>query len=136
MDTQNHFFAKSQLTKSVRFVTALKLTSIKFTTQSSFAAPVVLFALMNSIEEYKATLTGRQKNTVAGTSYSREKNDEVRNVFLSLYHDDETLLSYLNDKISRVVIKRYKGKNEYSNDESKILLNNILKTDLLDNLEL
>lgn len=98
MRATKRLFAKEDLTHTVRFITALKITSKRFC-HGNFNAPAILFALMHDYPE-KGDLTSFQKNAVANISISRETAIKAKDFFYEVYNQDEELADYLNKTIS------------------------------------
>lgn len=141
MNIKEHLFAKNDLTKAVRFNTALKITS-KLFLHKSYNAPVVLFAIMNSIEDYEnielkqPRLTGYQKNAVAGISFSQATSKEIVKAFVDTYNDDKKLLDWLNGFITLKSIPKLGSRDKYSDEEAVVIAKKIINQDLLEALDL
>ena len=133
MDAHKNLFAKTNLTKSVRFITALKITAKKFC-NGNFNAAAILFGIMGDFEQANASLSGYQRNAVADIAFSESKCELLRDFFTDIYNDDHTLLDFLNDKItvrSLSINKPRKRTKVEAMDFSKDIIND----DLLANLD-
>lgn len=138
MSKTDYTFAKEDLTPAVRFVAALKATSKRFmpTKGHSWSAPAILFGLMSSLEDYPKLLPSRQKNVIAGTSFARKTEEEMRHWFLQAYQDEEFLLAFLNREISDASMRMYFRKTNTDEETSKMMVKDIVQTNLLDHIEL
>jgi len=133
MNAHKNLFAKSNLTKSVRFITALKITAKKFC-NGNYNASAILFAIMGDFESANKSMSGYQRNAVADIAFSESKCELLRQFFTEIYNNDETLLDFLNDKItvrSLSINKPRKRTKEEVMDFSKEIIND----DLLANLD-
>ncbi|MDY3326701.1 hypothetical protein PG299_02595 [Riemerella anatipestifer] len=138
MGKTDYTFAKEQLTPAIRFIAALKATSKRFmpTKGHSWSAPAILFGLMNSLEDYPTMLPARQKNIIAGTSFSKETEAEMRYWFLQAYNDEEFLLAFLNKQVSDASMRMYFRESDTDEEVSKKMVKDIIQSDLLNDLDL
>lgn len=133
MELSKNTFAKNNLTKSVRFITAIKITSKKYC-NDKFNAPSILFAIMGDFENVNQSLTGYQRNAVSDIVFSKEKCDLIREFFVDIYNNDDVLLDFLNKKITTrsISLNRKLNKNkEDVLDSAKEIINE----DLIYNLD-
>ena len=141
MNITEHLFAKKHLTTSVRFCTALKITS-KLFLHKSYDAPAILYAIMNSIDDYKdielkqPRLTGYQKNAIARRSFSQATSIDIVKTFVDTYYDDNKLLDWLNGFITVKSIPKIGSRDKYEDKEAVVLAKQIVNQNLLEALDL
>lgn len=120
MEKKEKYFAKP-LSKPERFITALRVTSIAYMNKN-VNIPSVMFALLYDYE--KDERTGYQKNTLCNTSVSKETAYELREYFVKMYEDEDLLIDYLNERVT----KNYFGKLKRTHkdkDETEALIKSI-----------
>lgn len=134
MDLHKNLFANSDLTPSVRFITALKITAKKYC-NNNFNATAILFGIMGDYHNVNKALTGYKRNAVADIAFSEEKCHHLRSFILEIYNDDQLLLDFLNDKITlrSISINKVKARDK---DEVINITKDIINTNLLANLDL
>lgn len=133
MDIEKNLFAKDHLTASVRMTTALRLTQKNF---GISGVTVVIMALTDGLSESKKKLTHDQQCALVGISISDEKRYAMRKFFVTIYHDDEILIGYLNKEITRRSVKYYAKNVRYNNDEAQEMAKLIFQRDMLEGLDL
>lgn len=137
MKRTDNIFAKDQLSKAVRFITALRITSSAFF-KKGFSSPVILYALMNAIEESHigSKVNSRQVSLVAGAAFSEQTTKEITKYFADTYHNDDLLIGWLNKKITSKGISKFDKVNDYTDEEAITTVKSIINDDLLSNLDL
>lgn len=137
MKRTDNIFAKDQLSKAVRFITALRITSSAFF-KKGFSSPVILYALMDAIEESHigSSISSRQVSMVAGAAFSKETTKEIIKYFADTYHNDDLLIGWLNKKITAKGISKFDKAKDYTEEEAITTVKSIINDDLLSNLDL
>lgn len=135
MDLEKNLFAKEHLTPSVRLTTALKVTA-KVHCNGNYNLTAIMFALLYNSDGVDKLLTGYQKNAAANISFSEEKCQMIRELFIDVYNNDEMLLEYLNGIITHRSITIYNKKRKLGKDDSIATVHNIINSDLLSDLDL
>ena len=135
MDAHKNLFAKTNLTTSVRFITAAKITAKKFCNGNNNMS-AILFAIMGDFDSANKLMTGYQRNAVADIAFSEDKCHQLREFFLDIYNDDDVLLDFLNTKITERSISLNRSKKGRNKEEVIDFSKQIINDDLLANLDL
>lgn len=133
MNTTENLFAKSHLTDSVRFIAALKITAKKFC-NGNFNASAILFGIMGDFDSANRYLSGYQRNALADIAFGSDKCDKIREFFVDIYNDDETLINFLDNKITERSISLNRNKNKRNREENLDISKEIINSNLLANL--
>ena len=129
-------FTEKDLIPSVRFITAINLSAEKYFVRGIVSKPYILYSLLLSSIS-KEELSNNKKYVLLNyrAPMSERSVNDVKELFWSFYNDDKLLLAYLNGKVSRLSIEKYrppKSKFQYkklSNEEK--IINSLLDGTLL-----